>query len=155
MLEPTQNVEAAELSEALFARLQSADIHRISMQKEKKGWVNLGFSNIPGYGIAKSIVANLFWKAAIISAVLLFVGLVGGQFFTAGGLTGWVLGGSGLFQSLATAILPSHPALQGSVYLLCLFIPMDHALNCGAIWMAAHAIKPALSFMFGFYARFV
>ena len=143
-----------DLQESLFARLESADIHRISHNSEKKGWINLGLNNIPGYGILKGIIANLFWKAGILAGVLIFAGLVGGQFMTGGGITNWVMGGSTIFSSLASAILPTYGPLQGSVFYLCMFIPMDHALNCGAIWLACNALKPALSFLFGFWARF-
>ncbi len=143
-----------ELSEACFQRLQGADIQRLSMGKEQKeSGLNLGIAVIRVPNLVKVVAANVIWRAAILAAIAIFAGLVGGQFFTFGGITNWYLGGGTFFSSLAAAILPNHPALMGSLYYLGLTIPMDHALNCGAIWFATHAIKPVIVFFFGFFVR--
>lgn len=143
-----------------FAVLESADINRLSHAGQNKfgilGTVAFGLLNISGFGIIKSIAVSLLWKAALIAAILIFVGLVGGQILLWGGGDGnWFIGGGTLVQSLATALIPSTAALQTSVYLLCLFIPMDHFLNCGVVWLATEAVYGLILGAFAWFTRFM
>jgi len=151
-----------QLVRDIMNQLEAADIARMSHGgndgKNKYGkflmqaWtMNTGWYS---WGILKNAAANAIWKVAAGAAVVIFIGLVGGQFLTAGGLANWFLGGSNLFQSLATAILPTYAPLQASVFYLCMCVPMDHALLVGSIWFAEEAVAGLINWLFGWFCRF-
>ena len=143
----------------LFQTLESADIHRIAHSGKNKGGilgtVSFGLLNVSGFGFVKGIAISLVWKVGIIAAVALFVSLVGGQFLTFGGISNWFLGGSTLFGSLASVLVPGVPFIQTAVHLLCLMIPMDHVLNVGAIWLACEAVAGVITLGFAWFVRWL
>ncbi|MCK9589905.1 MAG: hypothetical protein WC003_15505 [Terrimicrobiaceae bacterium] len=153
----TQHVycKVHKLGEDLLASLQSADIHRLTLMKEKKGWISGLVELIPGYGIVKMIVVNLFWKSAIVVAILVFAGLVGGQFFTVGGVTNWVFGGQGVVGGFAAALAGEGSLVSTVLFFLGQVIPLDHLCLCLLIWAGIDAVSFGILMGFSFFVRFV
>lgn len=140
----------------LEATATSSDISRIATNaSSRKSLVQTVFGYVPFYGTLKTVVMALFFRAALITAVLVFAGLVGGQFFTLSGITNWMLGGGNLVQSLANAILAGNASVQGSVWALSQFVPLDHVIVCLSIWAACEAVAIGIHSLYSAYVRFI